>query len=147
MAVKTARSQQGTIALHPSASSSTSDADHSNDASSETTTITPAPTRVTVGRTVTKRRSGSITVAIGCQGFPGRTCPVTVKVSFRRPHDDLALITARKTIKAGRRSIVFVIGSRSERLRIKRINRLPVHVVVTNGKGSGATRDATVSGP
>jgi hypothetical protein len=146
MAVKTARSQQGTIALHPSASSSTSDADHSNDASSETTTITPAPTRVTIGRTVTKRRSGSITVAIGCQGFPARTCPVTVTVSFRAPHDDLAPITARKTIRAGRRSIVFVIASRLERRRIKRINRLPVHVAVTNENGSGATRNATAFG-
>ena len=147
MAVKTARSQQGTIALHASASSSTSDADRSNDASSETTTITPAPTGVTIGRTVTKRRSGSITVAIGCKGFPAHTCPVTVTVSFRPPHDDLAPITARKTIKAGRRSIVFVIGSRSERRRIKRIGRLPVHVAVTNRNGSGATRDATASGP
>ena len=98
-------------------------------------------------RLLTVRANANWSVAIGCQGFPAHTCPVTVTVSFRPPHDDLAPITARKTIKAGRRSIVFVIGSRSERRRIKRVGRLPVHVAVTNRNGSGATRDATASGP
>jgi uncharacterized repeat protein (TIGR01451 family) len=147
MAVRTAASQSGQITASPRASSSASDPNGSNDASSETTTITPAPTSVTIGRTVTKRRSGSITVAVGCRGVPGRTCPVTVVVTFGPPHDDLAPITSAKTIKTGRsRSTVWLIGPRSERRRIKRIDRLPVHIEVTNRNGSGASRDATIVG-
>ena len=146
IAVKTGRSQRGTIGVRPTASSSTADPNGSNDSASEKTTVTPAPTSVTIGRTVTKRRSGSITVAVGCSGFAGDTCPVTVTVSFGPPHDDLSPIAGSKTINAGRRSIVWVIGSRSERRRLKRINRLPVHVEVTNRNGSGATRDTTIVG-
>jgi uncharacterized repeat protein (TIGR01451 family) len=149
MAVKTARSQTGTISVSPKASSSTSDPNGSNDASSETTTMTPAtaqPTRVAIGRTVTKRRSGSILVTIACAGSSGQTCLVGVTVTFQSPHDDLPPITGTKTIETGRRRIVYVIGSHAERLRIKRIHSLPVHVDVTNSNGTGATRDTTIVG-
>jgi uncharacterized repeat protein (TIGR01451 family) len=146
MVVRTARSQRGTISVHPRASSSTADPVSSNDASSETTTIARPPTSVTIGRTVTKRRSGSILVAVACHGFRGDSCPVAVTVTFKSPHSDLAPITGRKTIAAGRRSIVYVIGSRSERRMIKSIRTLPVRVDVTNRNGSGATRDATIVG-
>ena len=147
MAVRTAHSQTGTISAKPTASSSTSDPNSSNDSSSETTTITPAPpnaqpTSVTIGRTVTERRSGALTVAIGCSGQPGQVCPVDVTITFQHPHSDLAPITGNKTIKAGRRSLVWVIGTRSERRRIKRIHNLSLHVSVANHTGSDAERDA-----
>jgi hypothetical protein len=148
IAVRAGRTQHGTITARPVASEATSDPDSSNDASSETTEViaAPRPNRLTIGRTIAKRRSGVIVVALGCRSFAGDRCRTTVTVTFRSPHQDLQSITTRATVKSGERKIVYVIGPRDERRRIKGIQRLPVTVTATNPPGADVVRDATIVG-
>jgi uncharacterized repeat protein (TIGR01451 family) len=148
IAVRTGRSQHGTITARPVASEATSDPDSSNDASSETTEVTaaPRPNRLTIGRTIAKRRSGVIIVALGCSSFAGDRCRTTVTVTFRSPHQDLQSITTRAIVKSGERKIVYVIGPHDERRLIKGIQRLPVRVRATNPPGADVVRDATIVG-
>jgi uncharacterized repeat protein (TIGR01451 family) len=148
VAVRTAGDQHGTITARPVASEATSDPDSSNDASSETTEVTaaPRPNRLTIGRTIAKRRSGVIVVALGCKSFDSDRCRTTLTLRFRSPHQDLQSITTRATVKSGERKNVYVIGPRPERRRIKRIQRLPVTVTATNPPGPDVARDATIVG-
>jgi uncharacterized repeat protein (TIGR01451 family) len=149
MAVRTAHSQSGTISAKPEASSSTTDPDSSNDASSETTTITTAPpsvppTSVTIGAVRKLRASGAIVVTVRCIGRSRQFCPVGVTMTFKPPNADLAPIHGGQPIRAGRHSLVYLIGSVDERRAIKRIRALPAHISVTNSNGTGAERDVTV---
>ena len=145
IAVRTGRGQHGTITARPVASSATADPDGSNDASSESTQVTALPpNRLTIGRTVGKRRSGVIVVALGCRSFVTDTCSTTVTVEFKSPHGDLGSISRRTTVPSGPRTIVYLIAPRSERLLIKRIRRLPVTVTATNPPGPDVVRDAVI---
>jgi hypothetical protein len=95
---------------------------------------------------VGKRRSGVIVVALGCRSFTSPRCRTTLTVEFKSPHQDLAPITAHFAVASGRRTIVYLIGPRSERRRIKRIGRLPVRLTATNPPGPDVVRDATIVG-
>jgi hypothetical protein len=69
-----------------------------------------------------------------------------VTVTFKSPHQDLRPITLDATVPSGRRTIVYLIGPRAERRRIKRIRRLPVRVTATNRPGPDVVRDAVIVG-
>jgi uncharacterized repeat protein (TIGR01451 family) len=147
VAVRTGRGQSGSITLRPDASEATGDPDGSNNASSESTRVTAAPpNRLTIGRTVGKRRSGLIVVALGCRSFATDTCKTTLTLTFRKPNQDLQRITTKATVKSGARKLVYLIASRAERRQIKRIRRLPVRVTATNPPGPNVVRDATILG-
>jgi hypothetical protein len=88
-----------------------------------------------------------IVVALGCRSFASDSCATTVSVTFQSPHGDLAPITRRATVPSGTRMIVYLIGSRSERRRIKQIQRLPVRVTATNPPERHVVRDTVIVGP
>jgi uncharacterized repeat protein (TIGR01451 family) len=146
VAVRTGPNQHGTITASPTVSAATTDPDTANNASSETTEVTPPPPNLTIGRTVGKRRSGVIVVALGCRSVVNAPCTTTLTVTFKRPHQDLPPITRRASVRSGRRTIVYLIGPQSERRMIKQFRLLPVRVTATNPPGPDVVRDAVIVG-
>jgi uncharacterized repeat protein (TIGR01451 family) len=145
--VRTARAATGSITARPEASASTSDPDASNNVSTETTTVTPAPNqRITIGRAVERPRSGVILVPVTCRNFTQDFCDTRVTITFNSPGQTLAPITRSVRLASGARSTVLLVAPRAERLRIKRIRRLPATVTATNPPGSPASRDVVLAG-
>jgi uncharacterized repeat protein (TIGR01451 family) len=145
--VRADRAATGTITAHPEAGATTSDPDSSNNASTETTTVTPAPNpRITIGRIVERPRSGVILVPVTCRHFAKDFCDVTVTIKFNAIRFPLAPITRDVRLASGARTIVYLRGPKAERLMIKHIRRLPATVTATTPPGPPVSRDTVLVG-